>query len=390
MKKLLSVILMIAVLFSAMPFSSAEEVKNETYISGEWYYRLRDDGTAAVCRYKGRDKKVVIPAELDGISVTGIEPGTFVLCDFVRSVTIPDSVTGIERNPFHMNEWLTDIIVSPDHPYLATIGGVLFSKPDKRLICYPGGLSAASYTVPQGIQAIEDIAFSGCGSLVSVTVSDGVTGIGDWAFIGCSSLASVTIPDSITNIGLNPFRECIKLTDIIVSPDHPYLAVIDGILFSRPDKRLVCCPCARTAECCEIPQGIHVIGDFAFSWCESLASVTIPDGVTSIGDHAFSGCSSLASVTIPDSMTGIGDDAFLGCNSLTSVTVPDSVTSIGKGAFDTGSFPVSNKVPGSVIRARERASAGCEPLTVTVFRGSYAEKYCGENGIRYTYPDADP
>ena len=75
------------------------------------------------------------------------------------------------------------------------------------------------------------------------------------------------------------------------------------------------------------------IGNFAFSWCTGLTSVTIPDSVTSIGYGAFSECISLTSVTIPDSVTSIGDFAFTHCAGLTSVTIPGSVTSIGDYAF---------------------------------------------------------
>ncbi|MBP3762213.1 MAG: leucine-rich repeat domain-containing protein [Ruminococcus sp.] len=77
-----------------------------------------------------------------------------------------------------------------------------------------------------------------------------------------------------------------------------------------------------------IPDGVTSIGDEAFSYCESLKSVTIPDSVTSIGDLAFLHCTNLTSVTIPDSVTSIGKCAFLECESLESVTIPDSVTNI--------------------------------------------------------------
>ena len=71
------------------------------------------------------------------------------------------------------------------------------------------------------------------------------------------------------------------------------------------------------------------IGDWAFSYCTGLTSITIPNSVTSIGNGAFSGCSGLTSITIPNSVTSIGELAFDGCSGLTSVTIPNSVTSIG-------------------------------------------------------------
>ena len=75
------------------------------------------------------------------------------------------------------------------------------------------------------------------------------------------------------------------------------------------------------------------IGNYAFSDCSKLASVTIPNSVTSIGNYAFSDCFGLTSVTIPNSVTSIGNNAFYGCRGLTSITIPNSVTSIGYQAF---------------------------------------------------------
>jgi len=82
-----------------------------------------------------------------------------------------------------------------------------------------------------------------------------------------------------------------------------------------------------------VGDSVTTIGEYAFSNCSSLTSVTIPNSVTTIKEYAFSNCSSLTSVTIPNSVTTIGDNAFNGCSSLTSVTIPNSVTTIGGWAF---------------------------------------------------------
>ena len=171
-------------------------------------------------------------------------------------------------------------------------------------------------------------------------------------------------------------------------------------------------------------KAVTSIGNSAFSWCDSLESVTIPDSVTSIGDWAFARCYSLESVVIGDSVTSIGywafyycrsltevyitnlsnwcnmafsnsdsnplyyadnlylngelvtnlvipDDVtqikscvFFGCSSLVSVTIPDSVTSIGDDAFCGCSSLVSMTIPDSVTSIGDWAFRGCSSLYV--------------------------
>ena len=65
------------------------------------------------------------------------------------------------------------------------------------------------------------------------------------------------------------------------------------------------------------------IGDRAFQYWRSLASITIPDSVTEIGGYAFENCTSLTSVTIGNGVTVIGENAFRYCHSLTSVYITD-------------------------------------------------------------------
>ena len=105
-----------------------------------------------------------------------------------------------------------------------------------------------------------------------------------------------------------------------------------------------------------------VIGDYAFSGCSSLTSLTLPSSVTSIGGHAFAWCSGLTSLTLHSSVTSIGDYAFAWCSGLTSLTLPSSVTSIGGHAFESCSGLTSLTLPSSVTEIDRSAFERCNNL----------------------------
>ncbi len=152
-----------------------------------------------------------------------------------------------------------------------------------------------------------------------------------------------------------------------------------------------------------IPEGVTSIGDHVFDWCHSLKSVTISDSVTSIGDGAFTGCywplsvhitdiatwcrissnykfkdwggnipfndyklflngTLVTDLIIPNDVTSIGDYAFANCISLTSVTIGDGVTSIGVYAFGDCSSLTSITIPESVTSIEYRAFMNCSSL----------------------------
>ena len=341
----------------------AEDVEREAFTSGDYEYALLDDGTVEITGYNGKAEKLTIPNMLNGKKVTSIDNRAFYLCNSLISIIIPDSVEKISVNPFAYCRTLKSIFVSSEHPYFFAIDGVLFRKADSCLISYPKGREYTTYNIPQGITAIESSAFYDCKFLTRVTIPDSVTSIGDCAFSLCDSLTSITIPDSVEQIGTNPFTVCSALKSISVSPEHPYFATIDGVLFRKADKALISYPAGISSSTYTIPQGITAIGDSAFYYCDSLTSVSIPDSVTSIGDNAFYFCESLTSVTIPDSVTSIGDNAFYFCESLTSVTIPDSVTAIGDSAFSYCDSLTSVSIPDSVTAIGDEAFYSCSSLT---------------------------
>ena len=159
----------------------------------DYQYALLDDGTVEITGYNGKAEKLTIPNMLNGKKVTSIDNRAFYLCNSLISIIIPDSVAKISVNPFAYCSTLKSIFVSSEHPYFFAIDGVLFRKADKALISYPAGISSSTYTIPQGITAIGDSAFSYCDSLTSVSIPDSVTSIGDYAFGDCSNL-TLTVP----------------------------------------------------------------------------------------------------------------------------------------------------------------------------------------------------
>ncbi|MBR4539541.1 MAG: leucine-rich repeat protein [Clostridia bacterium] len=297
------------------------------YICGDYQYFLLDDGTAEIGHYSGEDTVVVIPDTLDGYAVTQIRCMAFAACSLVTSVTIPDSITTAEGNPFAFCNNLSTITVSSDHPTWAVIDGVLFDQTNQTLICRPTGKMETEYTVPQGTRKLAELAFCCCSSLTGVSIPDSVTVIGDGAFCQCSGLTALFLPDSVAVIGAYAFERCTGLTQI------------------------------------SLPDSLAAIGYGAFEYCESLTGITLPSRLSVIDYALFFDCDGLTEVFIPDSVAEIGDCAFESCG-LTVISIPDSVTVIGEDAF-------------------------CDnpDLTALVGRGSYAEQYCRENGISFVFSD---
>ena len=81
--------------------------------------------------------------------------------------------------------------------------------------------SLTSITIPDGVTSIGGRAFWQCTNLTSITIPDGVNSIGDFAFRGCSNLTSITIPDGVTSIETRAFYNCEGLTAVTFLGNAP-------------------------------------------------------------------------------------------------------------------------------------------------------------------------
>ena len=87
--------------------------------------------------------------------------------------------------------------------------------------------------------------------------------------------------------------------------------------------------------------GVNVttLGAFSFHERSSLETSNFP-ALTTVGNYAFSRCTGLTSITIGNIVTSIGSGAFRDCTGLTSITFSGTIASSGFPAYSyTDSFP---------------------------------------------------
>ncbi len=178
-----------------------------------------------------------------GSNVTAIKRHAFANCKALTSISIPDKVTSLGVYAFAWCYALTSVTigsglkdigsdafmwdtklvyyqVTSSNPYFSSLDGVLCNKDKTKLILYPNA-KADTYTIPDGITEIAQIAFYSCSDLKSVTIPDGVTKLGNWAFGYCTRLTTVTLGSGVTDIGGSAFRDCSNLTSFTCMATTP-------------------------------------------------------------------------------------------------------------------------------------------------------------------------
>ena len=209
--------------------------------------------------------------------------------------------------------------------------------------------------------------FYGCTNLTSI---EGVTNLNasevtnsDRMFYNCSSLASVTLPDGLTVIGTYAFRNCYSLSSVNI-PES--VTTVENNAFQN---------------CSSLAEPLYSSKLFVFMPTSKEGTYDVPDGITEIAPYAFRNCYYLTKITIPESVTTVGNYAFQNCTGLTepvynstlfacmpvnstgSYTIPDGIKTVAPYAFNNCNSLINVIVPEGVTSIGEYAFYYCNSLT---------------------------
>lgn len=231
--------------------------------------------------------------------VTYIAPLAFEGANQMTSLTLNNKVKGIGDRAFLFCTAMTKFVVPEANKTFSTIEGVLYSKDQTKLIAYPAGLTADSYTLGAKVSAIEPGAFLTPMHLKAVEVASGNTA----------------------------------------------LKSVKGVLYTADGSKLLFLPIGNQAIDMEgkltLSDGLKEITRLALAYNPRLKELTLPASLERIDAMALTYNGTMKSFGWAEGVTpqlvSVGDSAFYYDRSLEKVPYMPSCTSFGKGAFGLAS-----------------------------------------------------
>lgn len=309
----------------------------------------------------------------------------------LREITVPSSVTVINRHGMSYNSMLTSVDLSnTDIDYIA------------------------------------DMAFSYCTGLYEIILPDTLTEIGGAAFAGCSALREVTLPESLLMIGQNAFAAT-GLTEIRIpasvleigycafgydenleplddftiigvsgSAAQIYATDTDETYDYANDFTFKTTEQAETEDSFEEFETI-AYGEFGYAEVDGEAYITVCTSVDSVVEVPaeinglpvtciYAGAffqNGLTEVVLPDTIKTIESLAFYMCGNLKSVTLHDGIVEIKNNAFDSCTALESVNISGTCETIGQEVFLGCNSLKEINISAAEGGNYSSEDGVLY-------
>lgn len=245
-----------------------------------------------------------------------------------------------------------------------------------------------------------------------IVIPEGVEMLDDEAFTTTLNLKKVTIPSTVKKIGKRVFLGCNKLKKISLSKSNRYFTVKNNALYSKNRNRLIYYFGSKKQKSYKSPSTLRTVDPCAFqnsnltsiflgnsvkkigSYCfdnSAIKRIKLPKDITAIPECAFFGCEKLRKIKLPSNVKKIGVNAFRDCKLMSKVSVSSKLEIIRFGAFEGCRSLKRITLPKSLKSAKE-CFAGCKKLKEIVVRSSSVKirgfAFCTKTIYRAnTYPN---
>ena len=405
-KKTLAVMLAMAMLLCAVPFTAA--AKSYSGKCGDNLIWTLDTSTSML--------EINGTGDMEDFS---IYPSWYDYKESIKTVKIDDGVTTIGRFAFRDCYNIIKITIPES---IISIGWCAFASCENlENISLPQSITSIDYgafrectslksiNIPNGVKFIEGLTFHYCTSLKNVTISNTVTDIGYMAFSYCSNLKSISIPQNVSYIDDGAFWGCSSLESITVDNKNKYFSNDEyGVLYNKSKTELLQYPAGNTRTSYTISANVSDIKyPVSFYEATNLSKITIdknnkyysndeigvlfnkdkteilrypaaniqtkytvPSSVTRISSYAFYRCSNLVNIELHDSIDYIDDYAFWGCTELKSMLLHEGIKEISWGMFGDCVNLKTIYLPASIEKIDQDAFYNCKKLTDIHYSGS--------------------
>ena len=218
-----------------------DERKTETVSDGTFTFDVYKT-YAEVTGYLSESEDVFIPPVINNVPVMSVGKDAFAFNNYIKKVTLPESITNIANYAFNKASNLESINFPSN---LISVGNYSLR-----------GTKLDSIVLPLSLTNIGKYAFAET-LITTIKIPDNIVKMQDYIFYGCPNLVSFEFPVTMHIIPKRMFYSCQSLTEVIV------------------------------------PDMITEIDDYAFSTCQNLTSITIPATVTEFGEGVFYNCAQI-------------------------------------------------------------------------------------------------
>lgn len=359
LKKLLCVTLLL-VLFNNNLFADSRKCIDSCKVSG-LLYSLYDDHTAQVepdnFSYSG---DITIPSKIVykevEYRVSSVADRAFADCGNLTKVVFPEEMDRLGSDLFLYAIYLDEVQLPKKVKSWAASSEFYQCDYLKKII------------LPSGLKKIGTDMFTNCESLEELVIPEGVESIESFVVAGTKSLKTVKLPSTVTSIETDAFNQRLanmnfdksdwyytqygleysysNFSSIVVDEANPNYKSVDGILYTKDGKSLICCPRGKEGVI-KVADGTEEILPYAFYGCSKAEEVVLPASLRRFAGYsyspelsgAFSWMLNLSKINLPEGIERIGAKTFRTTLKLNHVKMPNSLKYLGKAFSTIGYMP---------------------------------------------------